>query len=68
MKMPACELYLVYFATFFAARIRVNCASKIFEDDLKISPNSNCEGVSAEFSKFSMGKKQNHGVINGVIM
>ena len=37
----------------FAAWTRVNCASKTFEHVLKISPNNNCMGVNAEFSKFA---------------
>ena len=34
---------------------------KIFKDEdfLKTSPNSNCLGINAEFSKFCEGKKQN---------
>ena len=52
IKTPACELYLVYSATFFVAETRVNCVLKIFKDDLKTSPNNNCMGASAEFFKF----------------
>ena len=37
---------------------RVNSASKTFEDDLKISPSSNCMSVSAEFSKSAGGKSK----------
>ena len=51
IKTPACELYLVYSATFFVAETRVNCTFKIFKDDLKASPNNNCMGASAEFLK-----------------
>ena len=58
IKTPACELYLAYYATSSAAGSRVNSASKTFEDDLKISPNSNCMGVSAEFSKFARGRSK----------
>ena len=47
------QLYLAYYATSSAAGSRVNSASKTFEDDIKISPNSNCMGVSAEFSKLA---------------
>ena len=31
--------------------------SKIFKDELKISPNKNCVGVNAEFSKFPGGER-----------
>ena len=58
MKTPACELYLVYSVTSFAARTGVNCAIKIFKDNLKISLNNNCIGVSAEFSKFLGDRKR----------
>ena len=50
--MPACDLYLVYFVTSFAARTGVDCALKIFKDNLKTSRNNNSIGLSAEFSKF----------------
>ena len=73
IKTPACELYLVYYATFFAVGTRVNSASKIFEDDLEISPNSSCIGVSAEFSKFARARSKTvmmrfGDVMIGVIM
>ena len=56
--MPARELYLAFYTTSFAAGSRVNSASKNFEDDLKISPNSNCMGVNAGFSKFARGRSK----------
>ena len=58
IKMPACKLYLVYSVTSFAARTGVDCALKIFKDNLKTSPNNNSIGVSAEFSKFLEGEKR----------
>ena len=51
--MPACELHLVYSATSFAAWAQANCASKTFEEDVKINPNSNGMGVSAKLLKFA---------------
>ena len=53
IKTPVCVLHLVYFATSFAAWTQVNCSSKAIEDDPKTSPNNNCVGVGAEFSKFA---------------
>ena len=44
----SCKLYLVYFAKYFAAGTQVTCASIIFEDDPKTSPNNGCMDVSAE--------------------
>ena len=58
IKKPACELYLAYYATSFTVGTRVNSASKIFKDDLKISPNSSCMGVSTKFSKFSRARSK----------
>ena len=58
IKTPACELYLIYSVTSFAARTGVDCALKIFKDNLKTSPNNNSLGVSAEFSKFLGGEKR----------
>ena len=52
------QLYLAYYATFSTEGSRVNSASKTFEDDLKISPNSNCMGVSVKFSKFAWGRSK----------
>ena len=51
IETPACELYLVYSVTSFAARTGVNCTLKIFKDKSKSSSNNNSIGVSAEFSK-----------------
>ena len=51
------DLCLVYFAISFAAGTGVNWMSKIFKDDLNTSLNNNCMGESAEFSKFSRGKR-----------
>ena len=56
--MPACELYLAYYATFSTAGSPVNSASKTFKDDLNISPNSNCMGISVKFSKFARGRSK----------
>ena len=54
-QLASCILFCS--ATSFAAWTRVNCASKIFEDDPKTSPNNNCMDVSAEFSKFARGRR-----------
>ena len=78
-KTPACELYLVYSVTSFAARTGVNYALKIFKDNLKTSPNNNyrCKrrvfkisGVREEASCALMTTVtlRFDGVITGVIM
>ena len=56
--MPACELYLVYSVTSFAARTGVNCTLKIFKDNLKTILNNNSINVSAAFLKFLGGEKR----------
>ena len=56
-KTPVFKLYLVYFAESFAAGTVINCATKIFENDVKASPNNNCMSVTAEFSKFSWRRR-----------
>ena len=57
IKTTACELYLVHSAVSFAAKIGVKCVSKIFQDDQKTSPNSNCDGHKHRVFKASGGRK-----------
>ena len=52
-KLIECTSYLVFSATSFAACTRVNCTSRTFEEDVKMSPNNNGMVVSAEFLKFA---------------
>ena len=59
IKTPVCELYLAYYATFFAVGTRVNSASKIFEDDLKIKSEQQLYGRKRRVFPTFQGKKQN---------
>ena len=57
--MPACELYLAYYAASSAAGSQVNSASMIFEDDLKNMSELQLYGRKRRVFKICQGEKQN---------